>query len=386
MLDSGSSGMEGIMHIGVPKEIKTQEYRVGLVPASVRELTAHGHEVWVEQGAGAGIGFADTDYVLAGAHVAGADEVWANAELVVKVKEPQAAEYPRLRAGQVLFTYLHLAPDPAQAAALIASGCIAIAYETVTDAHGGLPLLAPMSAVAGRMAPQVGAYHLMEPLGGRGVLLAGVPGVPPGRVAVLGAGVVGSHAVRIAVGLGAEVLLLDRSLERLDILDREWRGRVTTLAASGHAVEEAVTTADLVIGAVLLPGAAAPRLIRREMLKAMRPGSVIVDVSIDQGGCCETSRPTTHDAPTYVVDGVVHYCVANMPGAVPRTSALALNNATLPFVLALVEKGWQRALADDAHLRAGLNVACGKVTHAAVAEALGLSCVRVEDALSSSRI
>ncbi|MCK9285018.1 MAG: alanine dehydrogenase [Rhodocyclaceae bacterium] len=359
------------MRIGVPKEIKIQEYRVGLVPASVRELTAHGHEVWVEHGAGVGIGFADEDYAAAGARVATAAAVWAAAELVVKVKEPQAVEYGYLRAGLMLFTYLHLAPDPKQAEALIRSGCIAIAYETVTDAHGGLPLLAPMSAVAGRMAPQVGAYHLMEPMGGRGVLLAGVPGVPPGKVAVLGAGVVGSHAVRVAVGLGADVTALDKSLPRLDALDREWRGRVTTVAASGHAIEEAAMAADLVIGAVLLPGAAAPHLISRRLLKHMKPGAVIVDVAIDQGGCCETSRPTTHANPTYVVDGIVHYCVANMPGAVPRTSALALNNATLPFVLAIAEKGWQSALAEDEHLRAGLNVAEGKVTHPAVAEALG---------------
>jgi len=358
------------MRVGVPKEIKVQEYRVGLVPASVRELTAHGHDVWVERGAGAGIGFHDADYAAAGAQIATAAEVWSTAQLVVKVKEPQPAEYPYLRADLVLFTYLHLAPDPAQAEALLRSGCTAIAYETVTDAHGGLPLLAPMSAVAGRMAPQVGAYHLMEPMGGRGVLLAGVPGVPPGRVAVLGGGVVGSHAVRVAVGLGAEVTVLDTSLARLDALDREWRGRVTTVAASGHAIEEAVCAADLVIGAVLRPGAAAPHLIPRTLLTRMKPGAVIVDVSIDQGGCCETSRPTTHDAPTYVVDGIVHYCVANMPGAVPRTSALALNNATLPFVLALTEKGVERALADDAHLRAGLNVAAGAVMHPAVAEAL----------------
>jgi alanine dehydrogenase len=360
------------MRIGVPKEIKVEEYRVGLVPASVRELVAHGHEVLVEHDAAAGIGFSDDDYRTAGARLADAHQIWATAELIVKVKEPQPVETAQLRPGQVLFTYLHLAPDPQQAEALLASGCIAIAYETVTDAHGGLPLLAPMSAVAGRMAPQVGAYHLLEPMGGRGVLLAGVPGVPPGRVAVLGAGVVGSHAARIAVGLGAEVTVLDRAHERLDALDREWRGRVSTVAASTHAIEEAVCTADLVVGAVLLPGGAAPHLIRRALLAQMKRGAVIVDVSIDQGGCCETSRPTTHAAPTYVVDGVVHYCVANMPGAVPRTSAMALNNATLPFVSALAGKGWRQALQDDPHLATGLNVCDGKLTHEAVARALGL--------------
>ncbi len=360
------------MKIGVPKEIKTQEYRVGLVPSSVLELTRRGHGVWVEHNAGAGIDYSDDDYRAAGATVLDtADEVWSIAEMVVKVKEPQAGEYGLLAAGQVLFTYLHLAPDPVQAEALLQSGCIAIAYETVTDARGGLPLLAPMSAVAGRMAPQVGAYHLQEPMGGRGVLLGGVPGVAPGKVTILGAGVVGSHATRIAVGMGADVTVLDRALPRLEALDLEWRGRVTTVAASSHAIEQAVINADLVVGAVLLPGASAPHLISRDLLRAMKPGAVIVDVAIDQGGCCETSRPTTHAAPTFVEEGIVHYCVANMPGAVPRTSAQALNNATLPFVEALADKGWKMALASDPHLRAGLNVAGGQIAHPAVAEALG---------------
>ncbi|CAB1367837.1 alanine dehydrogenase [Denitratisoma oestradiolicum] len=367
------------MRIGVLKEIKIQEYRVGLAPASVRELVARGHEVWVEAGTGTAIDFTDAAYAAAGARVApSAAEVWAGAELIVKVKEPQPVEYPLLRPGQILFTYLHLAPDPAQAAALLQSGCVAIAYETVTDAHGGLPLLAPMSAVAGRMAPQVGAYHLTEPQGGRGVLLCGVPGVAPGKVTVLGAGVVGSHAAHIAVGLGADVMVLDRNVERLDILDRELSGRVKTQIANAETVEQSVTEADLVIGAVLLPGGSAPRLIPRSMLGAMKRGAVIVDVAIDQGGCCETSHPTTHADPVFVVDGVVHYCVANMPGAVPRTSALALNNATLPFVGALADKGWRRALTDDAHLRQGLNVCAGQLTHGAVAAALGQSHVPAE--------
>ncbi|HEY6895966.1 MAG TPA: alanine dehydrogenase [Rhodocyclaceae bacterium] len=367
------------MRVGVPKEIKTHEYRVGLVPASVRELTARGHEVLVEQGAGATIGFDDAYYRAAGATIAAsATEVWAGAELIVKVKEPQPGEWVQLRPQQMLFTYLHLAPDLNQAEGLLASGAVAIAYETVSDDHGGLPLLAPMSAVAGRMAPQVGAFHLMAPQGGRGVLLPGVPGVAPGRVLVLGAGVVGSNAARIAVGLGAEVTVLNKSVDRLDQLDREFAGRLRTGLASMENLETELAAADLVVGAVLVPGAAAPRLISREMLGRMRRGAVIVDVAIDQGGCCETSRPTTHADPTYLVDGVIHYCVANMPGAVPRTSALALNNATLPFVLALADKGWRRALADDRHLRDGLNICAGEVTHAAVASALGRTWVSPE--------
>lgn len=370
------------MRIGVPREIKIQEYRVGLTPASVRELIARGHEVWVEQDAGAAIDFTDTAYQKAGARVvASAAEIWHSADLIVKVKEPQPAEYALMRPGQILFTYLHLAPDPRQAEALIRAGVVAIAYETVTDAHGGLPLLAPMSAVAGRMAPQMGAYHLTEPQGGRGVLLCGVPGVPPGKVTVLGAGVVGSHAAHVAVGLGAEVTVLDRSVERLDHLDRELSGRVKTVIANSETVEAAALEADLLIGAVLVPGGSAPKLITRPTLARMKRGAVIVDVSIDQGGCCETSRPTTHADPTYVAEGVLHYCVANMPGAVPRTSALALNNVTLPFVQVLADKGWRQALADDSHLRAGLNVCAGQVVHGAVAEALGYPLVLAEAVL-----
>lgn len=359
------------MRIGVPSEIKPSEFRVGLVPASVRELTATGHEVLIQSGAGARIGFSDADYLAAGARiVATPAEAWS-AELVVKVKEPQLAEFAFLRADQSLFTYLHLAPDPQQADALLQAGTIAIAYETVSDPSGHLPLLAPMSAVAGRMAVQAGAHFLETTHGGRGVLLGGVPGVAPGRVAVLGAGTVGAHAVRMAVGLGAEVTVIDRALERLDAFDREYHGRVRTLMASTGAIEEAVCGADLVIGAVLVPGGSAPKLIDRALLKKMQAGSVIVDVAIDQGGCCETSHPTTHDDPVFIEEGVVHYCVANMPGAVPRTSALALNNATLPYLRALADKGWQRALRDDAGFASGLNVCCGKITHPAVATALG---------------
>lgn len=362
------------MRVGVPREIKSHEYRVGLVPASVRELTAHGHEVWVEAGAGAGIGAADADYEAAGARIAGsAEAVFEAAELIVKVKEPQAAERARLRPGQVLFTYLHLAPDPAQARELVASGAVCIAYETVTAPGGGLPLLAPMSEVAGRMAVQAGAHCLERSAGGMGVLLGGVPGVPPARIAILGAGVVGSNAAQIAVGTGAQVVVLDRSVDALRRLDRQLGARVMTVHANRETVEREVLAADLVIGAVLVPGAAAPKLVTREMLPRMRRGAVIVDVAIDQGGCVETARPTTHAEPTYVVDGVVHYCVANMPGAVPRTSALALNNATLPYVLALAGRGWRDALRADPHLRDGLNVAEGKVTHPAVAQALGLA-------------
>ena len=362
------------MRVGVPREIKNHEYRVGLVPASVRELTAHGHEVWVETGAGAGIGAADADYEAAGARIAGrADAVFEAAELIVKVKEPQAVERALLRPGQVLFTYLHLAPDPEQARELVASGAVCIAYETVTAPGGGLPLLAPMSEVAGRMAVQAGARCLERSAGGMGVLLGGVPGVAPGRIAILGAGVVGSNAAQIAVGTGAQVVVLDRSVDALRRLDRQLGARVMTVHANRETVEREVLAADLVIGAVLVPGAAAPKLVTRAMLPRMKRGAVIVDVAIDQGGCVETARPTTHAEPTYVVDGVVHYCVANMPGAVPRTSALALNNATLPYVLALAGRGWRDALRADPHLRFGLNVAEGKVTHPAVAQALGLA-------------
>lgn len=358
------------MQVGVPKEIKVHEYRVGLVPATVRELTARGHQVLVEQGAGQGVGYDDGAYDAAGATIVpDAASAW-RADLVVKVKEPQPAEFPYLRPELTLFTYLHLAPDPRQAQALVDSGCTALAYETVTDAVGGLPLLAPMSAVAGRMAVQVGAHWLEKAQGGRGVLLGGVPGVPAAHVVVLGAGVVGSHATRVAVGLGAEVTVLDLSLSKLEALDREYPGRVRTVAATRETIEAYAVRADLLVGAVLVPGAAAPRLVDRDLVGKMKAGSVIVDVAIDQGGCVETSRPTTHADPTYVVDGVIHYGVANMPGAVPRTSAQALNNATRPFVLALADKGWRQATADDPHLAAGLNVNAGRIVHGAVAAAL----------------
>jgi alanine dehydrogenase len=361
------------MRIGVPTEIKNHEYRVGLTPASVRELVHHGHEVAVQAGAGRGIGCDDAAYQAAGATILpDAAAVFAWADMIVKVKEPQPAECRMLRPGQLLFTYLHLAPDPVQAEALMASGCTAIAYETITDARGGLPLLAPMSEVAGRMAIQVGAVALQKAHGGLGVLLGGVPGVAPGRVAVIGGGVVGTHAARMALGLGADVTVLDRSLPRLRQLDEAFDGRIRTAYATLDATEAAVLAADLVVGAVLVPGAAAPKLIRREQLARMKPGAVIVDVAIDQGGCFETSRATTHADPTYVVDGVVHYCVANMPGAVPRTSTFALNNATLPFVQALADLGWQQACLADPHLRAGLTVQAGAIVHPVVAQALGL--------------
>ncbi len=361
------------MRVGVPKEVKIHEYRVGLVPGSVRELVLHGHEVLVETQAGAAIGFPDEAYIAAGARIApDAATVFAEAALVVKVKEPQPGEWARLKPGQVLFTYLHLAPDRAQTEGLMASGCTAIAYETVTDALGGLPLLAPMSEVAGRMAVQVGARCLEKEAGGAGILLSGVPGVPPGRVAIIGGGVVGSNAARIANGMRANVTVLDRNPRVLAALDIEFNGLVDTVFATRDALERAVLDADLVIGAVLVPGAAAPRLVTRETVSRMRPGSVMVDVAIDQGGCFETSRPTTHADPTYVVDGVVHYCVTNMPGAVARTSAVALNNATLPFTLQLAETGFPRAAAENPHLAAGVNVHAGAVTHPAVAAALGL--------------
>jgi len=360
------------MLLGVPQEIKVHEYRVGMTPASVREVVASGHSVLVQSGAGEGIGATDDAYRAAGAQIAAsADEVFERAEMIVKVKEPQAVERARLRPGQVLFTYLHLAPDPDQTRELVDSGAVCIAYETVTQPGGGLPLLAPMSEVAGRMSVQVGASSLERAHGGMGILLGGVPGVAPARVVVLGAGVVGTNAVLMAVGTGAVVVVLDRSLDALRRIDARFGARVITKHANRDNVEREVLAADLVIGAVLVPGAAAPRLVTREMLGRMKKGAVLVDVSIDQGGCFETSRPTTHDQPIYLVDGIVHYCVANMPGGVARTSALALNNATLPFVLALADKGWKRALADDPHLCEGLNVALGKVTYAAVAQALG---------------
>ena len=370
------------MIVGVPKETKVHEYRVGLTPASVHELAQRGHEVRVESGAGAAIDFSDADYRSAGARIAAsAGEVFAAADLVVKVKEPLAPERARLRENQVLFTYLHLAPDPLQAKDLVASCAVCIAYETVTSSAGSLPLLAPMSEVAGRMSIQAGATALEKSHGGRGVLLAGVPGVPPAKVTVLGAGVAGANAVRMAVGAGARVYALDRSADVLRGLEKEFGARVVTVYSSRDAVEQHVVSADLVVGAVLVPGAAAPRLVSREMVKAMKAGSVVVDIAIDQGGCFDTSRPTTHADPTYVVDDVVHYCVTNMPGAVPRTSTYALNNATLPFVLALADKGWRRALAEDEHLRNGLNIARGNVTHAQVAAAIQASYLPAEELL-----
>lgn len=371
------------MRVGVPTEIKIHEYRVGLVPAAVKELIHHGHQVLVQSGAGRGVGCGDDAYVAAGAQIAAdAAQVFADADMIVKVKEPQPAEFGLLRPGQVLFTYLHLAPDLDQAQALIDSDCVAIAYETVTDAQGGLPLLAPMSEVAGRMAVQVGAHCLEKEQGGAGILLGGVPGVAPGHVVVLGGGVVGTSAARMAMGLGARVTILDKSLPRLRHLDEAFGGRINTRFATIDAIETLTAQADLLVGAVLVPGAAAPRLVSEPMVAAMRPGSVVVDVAIDQGGCVATSRPTSHAQPTYVHSGVVHYCVTNMPGAVARTSAFALGNATLPFVLALADKGWVAALAQDRHLRAGLNVCRGNITYAAVARDLGLGYLDPEVALT----
>ena len=359
------------MRIGVPTETKTHEYRVGLTPSSVRELRTHGHEVLVERGAGAGAGVSDDEYLAAGARLEGsADEVFAAAELIVKVKEPQPAERAR-RAGQVLFTFLHLAADPDQARDLIASGAVCIAFETVTSPQGTLPLLAPMSEIAGRMSIQVGAASLEKARGGRGVLLSGVPGVAPGKVVILGAGNVGANAAYVAVGIGAEVVVMDKSPEALRRIAAQYGARVKTVMALADLVAEHVAGAHLVVGAVLIPGARAPRLVTRAMLGRMKQGAVLVDVSIDQGGCFETSRPTTHAEPTYLVDGIVHYCVANMPGGVPRTSTFALNNATLPYVLDLADHGWKTALARNPHLRDGLNICAGKITHLAVAEALG---------------
>ncbi|MYZ46717.1 alanine dehydrogenase [Propylenella binzhouense] len=372
------------MLVGVPKETKVREYRVGLVPASVRELTAHGHSVLVETGAGAGIGMTDEAYQAAGAAIApSAEEVFSSAELIVKVKEPLAFERKRLKPGQVLFTYLHLAPDPEQAEDLLASGATCIAYETVTSPSGGLPLLAPMSEVAGRMSIQAGAYFLEKAHGGLGVLLGGVPGVDPGKIVVLGGGVVGTHAIHIGLGMGADVIVLDRSVDQLRALWRQFGRPLNTIFSTRDAVERHVREADLVIGAVLVPGAAAPKLVSAELIRQMKPGAVVVDVAIDQGGCFETSRPTTHDDPTYVVDDVIHYCVTNMPGGVPRTSAQALNNATLPFVTAIADKGWRRALEDDPHLRRGLNVHAGRITHRAVAESLGAAYVSPEEFLEA---
>ena len=361
------------MHIGVPREIKIHEYRVGLTPPSVAELVARGHKVTVETGAGAGIDFTDGDYVAVGAAIApGPEAVFAAADMIVKVKEPQLHECAWLRPGQTLFTYLHLAADKPQADALMASGATCIAYETVTDRAGGLPLLRPMSEVAGRMAAQVGAHYLEKEQGGRGILLGGVPGVAPGRVAILGGGVAGVNAAQIAVGMRADVTIYDISTARLAEIDALFEGRVKTAFSSGAAIAAAIARAHLVIGAVLIPGAAAPKLVTREMLGLMKRGSVLVDIAIDQGGCFETSHATTHADPVYVVDGIIHYCVANMPGAVARTSTFALNNATLPFVLRLADHGADAAMAADAHLAAGLNVAGGQIRHRAVAEALDL--------------
>ncbi|WP_040485473.1 alanine dehydrogenase [Lutibaculum baratangense] len=364
------------MLIGCPKEIKNQEYRVGLTPAAAREAVAHGHEVLVETQAGVGAGFGDELYLAAGAEIVGtAEEVFDRAEMIVKVKEPQADERARVRAGQVLFTYLHLAPDLEQTKDLLASGVTAIAYETVTDARGALPLLAPMSEVAGRLAPQVGAWALQKANGGRGVLMGGVPGVARADVLVIGGGVVGTNAARVAAGMGADVTVIDRSIDRLRYLDDVFGGLFRTRYASRQATEEFVAQSDMVIGAVLVPGAAAPKLVTREQLSDMRPGAAIVDVAIDQGGCFETSRATTHDEPIYTVDGIVHYCVANMPGAVARTSTIALGNATLPYMLALADKGWAQACRDDPHLLAGLAAHAGQLTSLPVGEAHGMSVI-----------
>ncbi len=361
------------MRIAVPREIKNHEYRVALTPAGAHELTSRGHDVFVEQGAGLGSAITDEEYLAAGAKiVATADEVWAEGDLVLKVKEPIAEEYPRLRAGQTLFTYLHLAADKPLTEALLASGTTAIAYETVQLPNRSLPLLAPMSEVAGRLAPQVGAFSLMKPSGGRGVLPGGVPGVAPARVVVIGGGVAGVNAATIAVGMGADVQILDTNVDRLRQIDAQFQGRLRTLASNSFAIEQAVREADLVIGAVLVPGAAAPKLVSNSLVADMKPGSVLVDIAIDQGGCFEDSRATTHAEPTYEVHNSVFYCVANMPGAVPRTSTYALTNVTLPYAVALADKGWEQALRDDRSLALGLNAHAGQLTNGPVAEAVGL--------------
>jgi len=373
------------MRIGVPREIKTLEYRVGMVPAGVRELVHEGHEVFVETNAGAGIGMTDADYVTAGANVVStAKEVFDQAELIVKVKEPQLSECGMLRPDQVLFTYLHLAADPAQAEALVKSGTTAIAYETVTADDGSLPLLTPMSEVAGRLSIQAGAYALQKANGGRGVLLGGVPGVAPGNVLVIGGGIAGTNAAEMAIGLGAQVTILDRSVPRLREIDNIYGGRVRTEYSTKHAIESLVLEADLIVGAVLIAGAAAPKLVTAEHVRQMKAGSVLVDISIDQGGCFETSRPTTHAEPTYIVDDVVHYCVTNMPGAVPRTSTFALTNVTLPFIRDLANFGWCEALLRDCHLANGLNVHSGHVNHEAVAQDLGYDYLSANDALKAA--
>ncbi len=372
------------MLVGVPKEIKNHEYRVGMTPTSVREMLKHGHQVVVETDAGIGISASDDEYRNAGAEIVGtAKEVFDRADMIVKVKEPQPVERAMLREGQILYTYLHLAPDPDQTRDLVASGATCVAYETVTSPHGGLPLLAPMSKVAGRMSIQAGAYCLEHPHGGLGMLLGGVPGVDPAKVVVIGAGVVGTHATHIAVGMGADVWVLDNNAEALDRHWQMFRRSTNTVFSTADALEQHVLSADLVIGGVLVPGAEAPKLVTKEMVKQMKPGAVIVDVAIDQGGCCETSRPTTHAEPTYTVNDVVHYCVANMPGGVPRTSTYALNNVTLPFALRLANLGAKQALMDDPHLRNGLNVHAGKVTYQPVAEELGYDYVPAADALGA---
>lgn len=370
------------MIVGIPKEIKNHEYRIGMTPAGVRELINRGHQVLVETEGGAGVGFDNASYEAVGAQiVASPEDIFAAADMIIKVKEPQPNECRMLRSGQILFTYLHLAPDPDQAQLLLKSGVSAIAYETVTNAKGGLPLLAPMSEVAGRMSIQAGAHHLEKAQGGNGMLLGGVPGVEPARVVVLGGGVVGTQAAKMAAGLGAQVTIFDRSIERLQQLDDLFQGRAVGLYSTQNAVEQYVRAADLVIGAVLIPGASAPKLVTRDDVAAMRPGAVLVDVAIDQGGCFETSQATTHQSPTYVVDDVVHYCVANMPGGVARTATMALTNATLPFALKLADKGLA-ALQDDDHLRQGLNVHAGHITHEAVAAALSADYLPADKALN----
>jgi alanine dehydrogenase len=375
---------EIFMLIGCPKEIKNHEYRVGLTPTSVRELAHHGHKVWVQSQAGSGIGADDADYEKAGAMIIPtADEIFAKADMIVKVKEPQAKERKMLREGQILYTYLHLAPDPEQTKDLVKSGAVCIAYETVTSARGGLPLLAPMSQVAGRMSVQSGAHCLEKAQGGRGLLLGGVPGVANGKVVILGGGVVGTNAAAMALGLGADVTVIERSTDRMEELVARFGTSLKTLYSTKGAIEDECAQADLVIGGVLIPGAAAPKLITKAMMKEWKSGSVFVDVAIDQGGCAETSKATTHAEPTYVVDNVIHYCVANMPGGVARTSTYALNNATLPFGLAIASKGWKKALADDAHLRNGLNVSHGHVTYKAVADDLGYAYVSADKAIAA---
>jgi alanine dehydrogenase len=366
-------GGDFVMLIGVPKEIKNQEYRVGLTPESAGEVVKHGHQIIVETNAGIGIGCSDQDYEKAGAEIVRtAQEVFDRAEMIVKVKEPQPNECKMLRKGQVLFTYLHLAPDLKQAEDLVTSGCTAIAYETVTDNRGQLPLLAPMSEVAGRLSIQAGAHCLEKKQGGLGVLLGGVPGVAPAKVVVIGGGFVGTNAIMVAVGMGAQVTILDKSIKRLQELNLKFGNALNTVYSTAGALEKYVLDADLVVGAVLIPGAAAPKLISKDMLKHMRQGSVLVDVAIDQGGCFATSHATTHDNPTYIIDGIVHYCVANMPGAVPRTSTFALNNATLPYTLTLADKGCKKALLSDKNLLNGLNVHAGYITYKAVADDLGM--------------